>query len=479
MNSAKKKMGFYTPGWSGSFILAILIVIFSARFAFAGSDYAYVRLIVVPTETEAERIVAEIGDGGSFASLAKERSIDSSAAKYGDLGRVAIEDFEKPLRDVLSGMKEGETSGVVGLSNERYAVVRVVDLSFYRKGAKAFRAKDFPLAEENLMRHLELNPDAVKARMMLGVIYESRKAYDKAESTYRDLLSYEPGHEGAYEHLGKLYAVTEQFHKMRELYSAGLARFPGRKDFKAGLNTAEIYIHEEEGTPHPPTTPRLSGQTVSAQKKVLLRLIVVGDRKEAGNILAEIGNGKPFALLAKEKSIDETSRKMYGLIGEVKVSSLDKPIREEVYGLREGQTSGVIALDESRYAIIQLSTNRYYEAGEQAFIAEDYDAAEENLRRHLELNPDSVRSLTMLGKIYEDRKEYNKAEEMYVNAIFIDPGVELSHTRLGRLYLRKGEFLKARKTFEEGLKIFPSSDLLDEGLEISDILLIREGRSTK
>jgi tetratricopeptide (TPR) repeat protein len=479
MNSTKKRSDFLSVGWVERSFLLILIMILLSASAHAGSGYAYVRLIVAATEKEAEEILEETGKGASFAFLAKEKSIDRSGEKYGDLGRVAVKDFEKPLRDVLSGMEEGETSEVVKLGDGRYAIVQIVDLSFYREGAKAFRAKNYLPAEKNLIRHIELNPDAVKARMMLGVIYESRKEYDKAERVYRDLLTYEPGHEGAYENLGRLYAAAKQFHKMKELYSEGLNRFPDKDFIKAGLKEAEARIRAEEKSSQPPAAPAPSGKKTDVQKKVLLRLIVVESRAEAGHILEEIRKGKAFALLAKEKSIDETSRKMYGLIGEVAVASLDKPIREAVSDLREEQTSGVIALDESRFAIVQLSTNRYYEAGEKAFIAENYDTAEKNLLRHLELNPDSPRSLTMLGKIYEDGKEYNKAEEMYTNAILIDPGVELSHIRLGRLYLKKGEFLKARKTFEEGLKIFPSSALLDEGLEIADILLIREGKNAQ
>lgn len=479
MNSAKNKAGFYAAGWIERLFLVVLIMVLMTSSAYSGSGHAYVRLIVVPSEKEADEILAKIGKGGSFAFLAKEESIDGSGEKYGDLGRVDFKDFEKPLRDVLPGLEEGETSGVVKLSDNRYAIVQIVDLSFYRKGARAFRAKDYPAAEENLLRHVELNPDAVKARLMLGAIYESRKEYEKAGRVYSEILSYEPGHKGAYENLGRLYAAAGQFHKMKELYSEGLNRFPDKEFLKLGVKEAEAHIRAEDGPSQPHSTPEPPGKESGAQKKVLLRILVVGSRTEAGKILAEIDGGKPFALLAKEKSIDETSRKMYGLIGEVEVASLDKPVRDAVYDLREGQTSEVIALDESRFAIIQLSTNRYYEAGEQAFIEEDYDTAEENLLKHLDLNPDSPRSMAMLGKIYEDMKEYNRAEEMYRNAIFIDPGVELAHIRLGRLYLKIGDFQNARKTFEEGLKIFPSSTLLDEGLEIADILLIREGRSSQ
>jgi len=54
----------------------------------------YIRAILLDSKEKAEELIAEIGDGGDFAILAQENSLDSSAADGGDMGWMSLDDIE-------------------------------------------------------------------------------------------------------------------------------------------------------------------------------------------------------------------------------------------------------------------------------------------------------------------------------------------------------------------------------------------------
>jgi tetratricopeptide (TPR) repeat protein len=481
-----------------------------------------VRIIIVNSQSEAENILAEINKGASFALLAKERSADAkSRDRYGELEPAAFESLDKPLKETALRLGDGEVSGVITLGDNRRALVLAVDMTYYRKGAKAFRSKDFKTAEINFLKHIELNPDAVKARVMLGQIQEAAKELRKAEANYRDAMRFDPRCEEAYERLGELYLRKGQFQQAKALYDEGLYHIPDSKSLKADIEKVKVRIspvksetQKSEITKSEPlmdevpkgATPNSKGQKVeipkgempggdipkdkasksepsktgtsiiTQDKKMHLRIIVTGSESDAEDILSQVKKGKSFALLAKEKSTDENTRQVYGYLGEVGVNSLDASLRESSLALKEGQTSGIIRMDQDRYALVQITNMSLYREGEKAFIVGDLVTAEEKLRNYVESNPDAVKARTMLGKIYEGKKEFSKAIEMYKKAISFSPKTVLVYERLARVYLFLGEYQKARDVYIEGLRQIPSSPMLEEGIEMADMLLIGEGQ---
>ena len=69
--------------------------------------------ILVKTEKEAKDILAQIKAGGNFEELAKKNSVDSSAAKGGDLGWFGQGTMVPAFEQAASKLKEGEVSDVV------------------------------------------------------------------------------------------------------------------------------------------------------------------------------------------------------------------------------------------------------------------------------------------------------------------------------------------------------------------------------
>jgi tetratricopeptide (TPR) repeat protein len=479
-----------------------------------------VRIIVVDKQSEAENILAEINKGGSFASLAKERSVDKkSRDRYGEIEASAFERLDEPLKKAALKLGEGEVSGVIALGDNRYALALVVDMTHYRKGTRAFRSGDFKAAEKDLLKHVELNPDAVKARVILGRIYETGNEANKAEASYREALQFDPGCEAAYERLGALYLLLGKFQQAKDLYDDGLHHLPDSKSLRTAVEKIKkrlSYVKSEppkketggteprggheipkvdaqkSGGPKPDNSkkelppgealkdrPSTSGTSNNmADRKMHIRIIFAEKESDAQDILSQVKEGKPFALLAKERSVDEKTREAYGYLGEVSVDSLHTSIQEALSKLKEGQTSGVIKIDQNRYAVVQATQMDLYREGEKAFIAGNYITAEGKLLKYVENNPDAAKACAMLGKIYEDRKEPSKAIEMYKEAIAFSPRTVLVYERLARVYLFLGMYQKAKDVYIQGLSQVPSSPVLEEGIEMADLLLIGNGERT-
>jgi len=631
-----------------------------------------VRIIVVDKQSEAENILAEIGKGRSFASLAKERSVDEkSRDRYGEITAPAFESLDERLKEAALKLSGGEVSRVIALGDNRRALVLMVDMAHYRKGAKAFRLGDFKAAERDLLKHVELNPDAVKARVILGRICEAGNEVDKAEAYYKDALRFDLASEEAYERLGALYLRMGKFQQANDLYVEGVHHLPDSKSLRtaagkikkrisyarteppkketagnnpggnavsdvrplapsakatppeevapleretgtpeeksavAGVvastkatsvnsielrksaeglkvmitgdgvmspnvfaldekividipnvsmhallpssvvsplkgiraakhrdkvrlvlelkgktafdvatsgNTFEVFLKIEEPPAAPKETvadgpspkesakkgalpgnskekmpeakgsengPSISGTSKNiAGKKIHIRIIFADRESDAQDILSQVKKGRPFALLARERSADEKTRETYGYLGEVSADSLHTSIQDALSKLKEGQTSEIIKIDRDRYAIVQVTQADLYRDGEKAFIAGDYPTAEGKLLTYVESNPDAAKALAMLGKIYEDRKEPSKAIEMYKKAIEFSPKTVLVYERLARVYLFLGMYQKAKDVYIRGLRQVPSSPVLEEGIEMADLLLIGDGERT-
>jgi len=69
--------------------------------------------ILVKTEKEAKDILSQIKAGGNFEELAKKNSVDSSAAKGGDLGWFGQGTMVPAFEKAAMGLKEGQVSDVV------------------------------------------------------------------------------------------------------------------------------------------------------------------------------------------------------------------------------------------------------------------------------------------------------------------------------------------------------------------------------
>ncbi len=87
-----------------------------------------VRHILVKTEDEARKLIAELDKGADFADLAKGHSLDASKENGGLLGWVGRDQVVKPFGDAMVKLKKGEYTKTPVKSNFGWHVIKVDDV---------------------------------------------------------------------------------------------------------------------------------------------------------------------------------------------------------------------------------------------------------------------------------------------------------------------------------------------------------------
>ena len=85
----------------------------------------WLRLIVVDSAREAQRLADQVRAGADFAALAREKSVDATGVDGGLLGKVDPATLRQELRDALQNLQPGQISAVVKLPSG-YAFVKVL-----------------------------------------------------------------------------------------------------------------------------------------------------------------------------------------------------------------------------------------------------------------------------------------------------------------------------------------------------------------
>lgn len=82
--------------------------------------------ILVATETGAKDVLSELSKGKSFEELAKEKSVDATAARGGDVGYFRKGQVIPEFEDTCFNLKVGQTSGIVH-TQFGYHIIKLTD----------------------------------------------------------------------------------------------------------------------------------------------------------------------------------------------------------------------------------------------------------------------------------------------------------------------------------------------------------------
>ena len=148
--------------------------------------------ILMKSEDEARKVLKELKEGGNFEDLAKKHSIDSAAAKGGDLGWFSKGSMVPEFEKVVFGLKEGETSGIartkfgyhiIKLTGKRPAGIRSFD-----EVKEQLRAAILPSKQQEVFQKLkdDIKKDAkvsIKEDVLKGIGGSATAEKPAAEST--------------------------------------------------------------------------------------------------------------------------------------------------------------------------------------------------------------------------------------------------------------------------------------------------------
>ncbi len=167
-----------------------------------------VRMILVKSETEAVELRARIDAGASFEQLAREHSLDASAAFHGYLGRMNPADLRPEFRNALAGVDAGQISPVAAVGGA-YALLQTIpeaEQAWIDADAAAGQA----LQAGRLVEAAELYRNAIRAAESLGsddyrqgeslnslaAVYRLREDWSRAAAHYRRSLEIREIHLG-------------------------------------------------------------------------------------------------------------------------------------------------------------------------------------------------------------------------------------------------------------------------------------------
>jgi hypothetical protein len=123
-------------------VLALGFILQTATGESASTKAIAVRLIVVDSAGEAEKILDRLKAGDDFAVLAREKSVDATAIDGGLLGEVDPATLRPELRDALQGVEPGHFSKIakIPLGYAILEVLRPNELSGRESAARARQA---------------------------------------------------------------------------------------------------------------------------------------------------------------------------------------------------------------------------------------------------------------------------------------------------------------------------------------------------
>lgn len=85
----------------------------------------------------------------------------------------------------------------------------------------------------------------------------------------------------------------------------------------------------------------------------------------------------------------------------------------------------------------------------------DLDAAEELLRRVLDMEPENAQAVNKLGVVYARREQLEEAEQLFEQAISLDPNDPAPYCNLGNIYAQREWLDRAKEAYEKALSLDP------------------------
>jgi tetratricopeptide (TPR) repeat protein len=115
----------FSRGFVGALFVALAAAAVLVAQSLPPSSFLTLRIIVVGTRDEADRVRENLARGAEFAALARRESIDPSAADGGLLGRLDVATLRAEVRDALQGVGTGQVTTVVPVATG-FAILQVV-----------------------------------------------------------------------------------------------------------------------------------------------------------------------------------------------------------------------------------------------------------------------------------------------------------------------------------------------------------------
>ena len=263
------------------------------------------RIIVVDSSSQADRVLERLKNGEDFAAVAKAVSIDPTASDGGYMGPIDPATLRPDLRDAIKGMTPGQITNVIH-GKSGYAIVRVVSPSETAPVDNTAPARLLPssaagtiryapnvggkgeadLAYRNFPKPAGWNQDLhamcdIRQRSLASVIADVQKSLDPANPAgvahgqALDIIQMHYALANLYAYEGEMEKAIEQWQAAYEIASAQLSGAMPELEEVLGiayLHQAEmendIYRHPGDQCIFPPVINRSFAKPASSAKAI-------------------------------------------------------------------------------------------------------------------------------------------------------------------------------------------------------------------
>ena len=312
-------------------------------------------------------------------------------------------------------------------------LTRIVQLMF--AGEKFVQV--IPYAE----RLSDYEPDNLNLKVKLGILYTDAKQYNRAISTFKDLLIHVPKNDKILYYLGAIYQEVEEFENAIDFFSqinvdSGLYHDSSVQvaQMLSTLAQGEYYINRESGNYHKKFVSFVDNKIDELKKlKIEFSVIKAGyfeniedvdesiDSLEGVSSLEGFGENHKYylaSLYEKQGNFDKSS----GLIWEI----LDK------------EPKNAHAWNFLGYSLVERE--------------KDFDKAFEYLNKAVKISPEDGFIRDSLGWYYYKVGEVDKALVELKKAVKKEPKDVSIQKHLAIIYTSKKQFSSAKKFIVEALK---------------------------
>ncbi|PZR10804.1 MAG: gliding motility protein [Archangium gephyra] len=283
---------------------------------------------------------------------------------------------------------------------------------------------DYPSIEKKFKAAADADPNLAEAVYNLGVLAERQGKTKEAVAFYKDALSRKPTLKQAAENLGVIAQNNGDEATAQKVYTDLLTSYPDDASSRARL--AELARRRGDGD----RAIELSREALFRDPKTLqafkTMMLVYTERKQYA--LARL-----IALRASK--IDDSDPEIFYTLGTINLAEKD-PSKARAQFKRAVEV-------RPDYLPAQ------YQLARMAFDQEDYQGAEEHLRRILQANGKNTDALVNLGVAYKGMGQLDKAMATYDEAAKLNP-------EMPELLLNKGIIIGLKGDPEKAITLYKS-----------------------
>lgn len=385
-------------------------------------------------------------------------------------------------------------AGNLGDAVESFKMALKINPSFFKSyfnlGLVEFKRKRYSIASEYFKSAVRLNPNFVKTYIPLADCYEKLNKSNKALYVYQQALNRVDDSSPIKRHIErKIKSLTK---KSKSYYFSSIKKMKGSSKIEAFMNrksrTSKLGKYSTASNPlesNGTFTPISAGQSNSVRSyetqiipnnysAIQPQRMVTQTAKHITSSNWQDSYTKPTVMtysrltVKQERELDRkySLSKSYldrGLTQEaarelkqiISVSSTDSTVGRQARNL-------LLRVQKQIEAKREAKAMTHKDMGKDFFRSGQYDMAEEEFNKALQLNPESAEIYKDLALLHYNLGKFKEAYEESKRAIALDRTMKEAYVVLGSLYAKKGRTDDALRTLRKVKEISTNHDAVDE-----------------